>query len=49
MEFEWVSGENSGNKNTNLSDLGKSLAHNISAFGDQFTEVAAFRKIEFQN
>jgi hypothetical protein len=50
MQFEWLSGKNSRNKNTSLNDLGKSSAHNISAFGWQFTEVAAFsKKIEFQN
>jgi hypothetical protein len=31
-------------KNTRLNDLGKSSAHNISVFGWQFTEVAAFSK-----
>jgi hypothetical protein len=31
-------------KNTSLNDLGKSSGHNISAFGWQFTEVAAFSK-----
>jgi hypothetical protein len=44
MQFEWLSGENSGNKNTSLNDLGKSPSHNISAFGWEFTEVAAFSK-----
>jgi hypothetical protein len=50
MQFAKLSGENSGNKNASLNDLGKPSAHNISAFGWQFTEVAAFsKKIEFQN
>jgi hypothetical protein len=50
MQFEWLSGENSGNENTSLNDFGKSSAYNIFAFGWQFTEVAAFsKKIEFQN
>jgi hypothetical protein len=44
MQFELLSGKNSGNKNTSLNDLGKSSAHNISAFRWQFTEVAAFSK-----
>jgi hypothetical protein len=42
MQFEWLSGQNSGNKNMSLNDLGKSSEHNISTFGWQFTEVAAF-------
>jgi hypothetical protein len=37
-------------KNMSLNAFGKSSAHNISAFGWQFTEAAAFSKtIEFQN
>jgi hypothetical protein len=49
MQFEWLSGENSGNKNPSSNDLGKSSAYNISAFGSQFAEAMAVLKIEFQN